>query len=228
MLEHMNGQWEALAQLYEHDHERATLLAEEQAVREQLREGEVVAALVERRRMLGRQLKDERERVSDLAWELEETEQRLASLVAAEAAQDDILGAREVAALRKRKAALEDGVLHHMEQIEVVEQEQIEAEADWLRHSSTWAERSGSIRAAAEHVAQQLAIVNAVRDTLLAALSQDDRERYLAAAQRHPMTPIAYVEQGQCEGCRTPLAPTLITDLPALCPTCARILLPFV
>ena len=29
---------------------------------------------------LGRQPKDERERVSDLAWELEETEQRLASL----------------------------------------------------------------------------------------------------------------------------------------------------
>ncbi len=224
----MNGQWEALAQLYERDHELATLLAEEQAVREQLREVEVVATLAERRRALGRQLKDERERVSDLAWELEETEQRLASLVAEEAAQDDILGAREVAALRKRKATLEDSVLHQMEQLEVVGQEQIEAEADWLRHSSTWAERSGSIRAAAEYLERQLAAVNAVRDSLLAALTQADREHYLIARLRHPMTPIAHVEQGQCEGCCTVLAPTLLANLPALCPTCARILLQFV
>ena len=143
-------------------------------------------------------------------------------------AEDDVLAVREIVALRRRKASLEDQVLQYMEQLEVLEQEQIEAEAAWLRHSSTWAERSGSLRAAADHVAQQLATVNAMRTMLLDGLGEADREHYLAAAARHPLTPIAHVDQRQCEGCRTPLAPPLLTRLPAPCPTCARILLPVV
>ena len=228
MLAIMNGQREGLGQLYERDHERAALLVEEQAIRDQLREVDVVAALAERRRSLVRRLKDEREFVSDRAWELEETEQRLASLLADGAAPDDVLVAREVAALRKRKATLEDDVLQHMEELEIVEQEQIATEADWLRHSSTWEERSGSIRAAEAYVSQQLASVNEVRDSLLAALPEVQRQRYLEAAARHPMTPIAHVEQGHCEGCNTILAAELLADLPALCPACARILIPLV
>ena len=57
MLKSMDGQWEVLNQLYVYDHERGALLAEEQAIREQLREVDVVATLADERRTLARQLK---------------------------------------------------------------------------------------------------------------------------------------------------------------------------
>jgi len=228
MLWKMDGQQEALAQIYVHDHTRAALLIEEQALAAQLHEVELASLLADKRRALARQLKDQRERASDLAWELEETERRLASLLAEGAEQGDILGAREVIALRKQKMTLEDDVLQHMEQIEGVVQDQVAAEADWLHHASRWAEQAGSVRAAAAQLAYQLVALNADRDTWLAALNSVNHANYVAAAAHHPLTPIARVEQGQCEGCRTSLLPALLAALPAVCPTCARILLPSV
>src|SRR6266498_3639024 len=63
-------------------------------------------------------LKDIRGALSDLAWEIEELEQRLRDLQAQREGPDDPLAEREMASIRGRRAALEERLLAHMLQVD--------------------------------------------------------------------------------------------------------------
>ncbi len=60
------------------------------------------------------QLKNANASIHDLAWELEEVEQRLQALVMQREGPIDILLERELQDLLRRKAELEDSMIHQM------------------------------------------------------------------------------------------------------------------
>jgi chromosome segregation ATPase len=89
-------------------------------------------------------LKSRRGALSDLAWELEELEQRLRDLQAQREGPHDPLAEREIASIRGRRAALEEQLLAQMLQVDelaanIAAEEQLLAIAgnEWLARETT-------------------------------------------------------------------------------------------
>lgn len=224
MLASMSLRTQQLTALYRLDHERLTLLAEQQKVVEQ-DEASAVAQLRLRRQALAQQLKVERERASDLDWELAETELRIQALTAEQAERSDPLAAREVAELRKHRDELEDEVLQQFEAIETSEQAQRQTEGEWQRSKEIAGEQQFGSATEAKRLVAALLATDQARQALLAELSDAERTAYQAADQRTPGTAIAPIEAGACSGCTTALSTTVLAALPTTCPHCERLLI---
>ena len=89
-------------------------------------------------------LKDIRGALSDLAWEIEELEQRLRDLQAQREGPDDPLAEREMASIRGRRAALEEQLLMQMLQVDELaasiaaeEQLLVTAHDEWVARETT-------------------------------------------------------------------------------------------
>jgi chromosome segregation ATPase len=102
-------------------------------------------------------LKDMRGALSDLAWEIEELEQRLGDLQAQREGPDDPLVEREMVSIRGRRAALEEQLLTQMLQIDelaanIATEEQLLATAN-----DEWAVRETTLQNERARVAALLA-----------------------------------------------------------------------
>jgi predicted RNase H-like nuclease (RuvC/YqgF family) len=102
-------------------------------------------------------LKDMRGALSDMAWEIEELEQRLRDLQAQREGPDDPLAEREIANIRRRRSALEEQLLTQMLQVDelaanIAAEEQLLAAA-----SDEWAARETTLLAERARVAALLA-----------------------------------------------------------------------
>jgi hypothetical protein len=98
---------------------------------------------IQQRAAIGR-LKGMRGAQSDLAWELEELEQRLRDLQAQREGPNDPLAEREIVSLRGRRAALEEQLLTQMLEIDelaanIAAEEQLLATASdvWIARETT-------------------------------------------------------------------------------------------
>src|SRR5262245_52534066 len=113
---------------------------------------------IQQRAAIGR-LKGMRGAQSDLAWELEELEQRLRDLQAQREGPNDPLAEREIASIRRRRAALEEQLLMQMLEIDelaakIAAEEQLLAAAndEWVaRETILLTERKQIIDLLAQH-----------------------------------------------------------------------------
>jgi chromosome segregation ATPase len=102
-------------------------------------------------------LKSMRGALSDLAWELEELEQRLRDLQAQREGPNDPLAEREIASIRGRRTALEEQLLRQMLEIDelaanIAAEEQLLATAN-----DEWAARETALLAERARVAALVA-----------------------------------------------------------------------
>lgn len=229
MLGAMSERQKQLTTLHQLAQERQPIMLAQQATIEQLHEAQAIEQLAQQRQELARRLKDERARASDLDWTLEDIEVHLRTLTAEGHEHSDPLTAREVTALRKRQALIEDQILEQLETTEQLEREQAQIEATWLRRSGAWAELSGSVQAEAHRLATALAALDQQRQAIIATLSESDQAAFDAASGRYPDAPLSAVEDQACSACGAALSAAMLTaldrDHTAICQRCNRLLI---
>jgi len=93
------------------------------------------------------QLKGMRGALSDLAWELEELEQRLRDLQAQREGASDPLVEREIASIQRQRAALEERLLTQMLQVDELAASVAAEEQKLATASDEWSAREVALRA---------------------------------------------------------------------------------
>lgn len=197
---------------------------------EQLREGEAVRDLYERRRDTSSRLKLERGRATDLQWELDETETRLRELGLQEKeGPSDPLVARELAVMRDRRNQLEREALEQMERVEQLVGDLTDVDSAWQARSAAWTTREPELRAEWDRLAQMIESTQRERVVVSAQLAPDALALYDDLQRRHRGTAIAFVRNRGCGACRARLS-SAVFDLLAgpdplvRCPRCGRVL----
>lgn len=179
---------------------------------------------------LTRVLKGERAHSTDLQWELDEVELRLAALDEQERdGPSDPLVAREMAVLRERRAQLEEQVLTQLERIGELERQLADVERKVSDATAAWAAREPQLQAELERISRELEALQAQRQQVAARLSPDALALYDDLQRRHRGTALAPIRHRQCGICRARL-PAAVFDLLAApdplvrCPRCGRVL----
>jgi len=204
-------------------HERDTLL-EQLGGRDRARELRDVA------RNMASTLRLERARSSDLQWELDELERRLALLVESEReGPSDPLVARELVLLRERRSQLEEQVLAQLEQIELREAQLGQAEQAAAAAAVAWAAHEPVLQAELDALGRRLEALQTERQAVAAQLPDGAIALYDDLQRRHRGTALAPIRNRQCAICRARL-PIAVFDLlntpdPLVrCPRCGRVL----
>ena len=106
---------------------------------------------------LASQLKSERAVASDLAWELEDLEQRMRDLAEQRGGPVDTLLERELASIAHRRAALEEQVLAQLMRVDELLVRKDAEEQALIAEERAWAIREEELRAQRERLAELLA-----------------------------------------------------------------------
>jgi DNA repair exonuclease SbcCD ATPase subunit len=140
------------------DEEAAALASALSALdRELMERREQHSALRAQLHMLASQLKSERAIASDLAWELEDLEQRMRDLAEQRGGPVDPLLERELTSITQRRAALEEQVLAQLMRVDELLARKDAAEQSLAAEERAWAIREAELRAERERLAQLLA-----------------------------------------------------------------------
>jgi hypothetical protein len=105
---------------------------------------------------LASQLKSERAVASDLAWELEDLEQRMRDLAEHRGGPVDTLLERELSSIAQRRAALEEQVLAQLMRVDELLARKDAEEQTLIAEERVWAVREEELRAKRERLAELL------------------------------------------------------------------------
>ncbi len=221
---------EIYIQLQALDQQLASLARERDTALAGFGERERLAALRDERRRIAGDLRNERAHNSDLQWELEEIELRLATLEEQERdGPSDPLVARELVLLRARRTQLEEQVLRQLERIAELEARLTAAEQAVEAAAAAWAVREPQLQAELERLSAELESLHARREALAAQLTPEALNLYDDLQRRHRGTALAAIRHRQCSVCRARL-PGAVFDMLAApdplvrCPRCGRVL----
>jgi len=106
---------------------------------------------------LDSQLKNERAVASDLAWELEDLEQRMRDLAEQRGGPVDTLLERELSSIAQRRAALEEQVLAQLMRVDELLARKDAEEQALIAEERAWAVREEELRTKRGRLAELLA-----------------------------------------------------------------------
>jgi chromosome segregation ATPase len=106
---------------------------------------------------LAGQLKSERASASDLAWELEDLEQRMRDLAEQRGGPVDTLLERELSSIAQRRAALEERVLAQLMRVDELLARKDAQEQELAAEERAWSIREAELGAERERLAELLA-----------------------------------------------------------------------
>jgi len=137
---------------------------------------------------------------------------------------------REIEALGRRRAALEDEILEAMVQVEDAETEKTAAEKSLTAVETRWRQNTAVLQKEQQELALRLHRLMGDREKQAALLTPDSRAQYDTLAQRKGHVAVAGLKGNECQACFTTVSATKVkaAELGELvyCGSCGRILCP--
>lgn len=178
------------------------------------------SARVARERL--QQLRSTQERLSDLAWELEDIEVRLRELDQHQPGSGDVLLDREVLSLRRRHDAVEEELLAQMLQADELSRAR-PAGRQTPTNAGKGDQRQERLQQRIALVEERLALARQQRQALAAVLPPEVLEAYEALRPTTANRPLTTAENGKCAACGGILAAA--DEALTTCPQCGRIVI---
>jgi predicted nucleic acid-binding Zn-ribbon protein len=196
----------------------------------EFKEHDALRLLREQRRKMVSQLKHERERSSDLQWELADLERRLSTLEEQEQeGPSDPLVARELVVLRESRLRLEEQVLQQLERIAELQAQCNDLDREYTERAQAWSIREPDLQMQLDQLQHEIEVLQTRRQALAQQLPTGEIQIYDDLQRRHRGTAFARIRNRQCSICYARL-PSAVFDMLAnldtlvRCPRCGRVL----